>query len=344
MRRSSHHVILVLLSLTLTHCRLIQHQQQHRLQPYEGSRYGGGPDAEIESFMRQYNIRYPQQHVENSRNSVKDHPGLQYYYSYDDLPASLDSHGYGNPPHYENDHIQPETEHHLSSQPQDNIEHKDALEKEALEKVLMAHNQEKPKEQEPSIKQESPKIKVESRSSAGQVRANEVRGIGLPGALIQSDEDSRITHESSIADVYLLAVIAGCAVAAVSGLALTGVCWYRLHKRVKAASDVEYPAYGVTGPAKEKSGPPGDRKLAQSAQMYHYQHQKQQMIQASERLGPDQGGAGNGGGSEGESDEECEEGDYTVFECPGLATAGEMEVRNPLFNDQTPVATPATEK
>jgi len=47
---------------------------------------------------------------------------------------------------------------------------------------------------------------------------------------------------------------------------------------VKAASDVDYPAYGVTGPTKERLPSPGDRKLAQSAQMYHYQHQKQQMI------------------------------------------------------------------
>ena len=60
---------------------------------------------------------------------------------------------------------------------------------------------------------------------------------------------------------------------------------------MKATSDVEYPAYGVTGPAQPANGKegrhisgasPGDRKLAQSAQMYHYQHQKQQMI-ASER-------------------------------------------------------------
>ena len=59
----------------------------------------------------------------------------------------------------------------------------------------------------------------------------------------------------------------------------------RLHKKMKATSEVSYPAYGVTGPAGSppgKDGSPGDRKLAQSAQMYHYQHQKQQMI-ASER-------------------------------------------------------------
>ena len=47
---------------------------------------------------------------------------------------------------------------------------------------------------------------------------------------------------------------------------------------MKAASEAEYPAYGVTGPSKERASSPGDRKLAQSAQMYHYQHQKQQML------------------------------------------------------------------
>ena len=63
---------------------------------------------------------------------------------------------------------------------------------------------------------------------------------------------------------------------------------------MKEAGEVDYPAYGVTGPATTAAactkgpsigggaGSPGDRKLAQSAQMYHYQHQKQQMI-ASER-------------------------------------------------------------
>ena len=52
-----------------------------------------------------------------------------------------------------------------------------------------------------------------------------------------------------------------------------------MQKNAKATEDVEYPAYGVTGPGKEISPTSGgDRKLAQNAQMYHYQHQKQQMI------------------------------------------------------------------
>ena len=97
------------------------------------------------------------------------------------------------------------------------------------------------------------------------------------------------------------------------------VCLYCLYcslrRKSKAAADVEYPAYGVTGPNKDIS-PSGDRKLAQSAQMYHYQHQKQQIIAMENR----QAAEGSCGMSDVESDdEENEEGDYTVYECPGLA-------------------------
>lgn len=135
-------------------------------------------------------------------------------------------------------------------------------------------------------------------------------------------------------DFIFVAVISACSVAGLVGLIMAGVCWYKLHKRVKAASDVEYPAYGVTGPTKERLPSPGDRKLAQSAQMYHYQHQKQQMIAMEKANGEMKHDA-----SEDESEEENEEGDYTVYECPGLAPTGEMEVRNPLFTEdaQTPM-------
>jgi hypothetical protein len=59
------------------------------------------------------------------------------------------------------------------------------------------------------------------------------------------------------------------------------VCRYQ--RNAKAAEDVEYPAYGVTGNGRETSPTSADRKLAQNAQLYHYQHQKQQMI-AFDRL------------------------------------------------------------
>ncbi|XP_014099693.2 uncharacterized protein [Bactrocera oleae] len=138
--------------------------------------------------------------------------------------------------------------------------------------------------------------------------------------------------------MYLVALIAGVSAAVTVGLIALGIAWYTLRRKSKAAADVEYPAYGVTGPNKDIS-PSGDRKLAQSAQMYHYQHQKQQIIAMENR----QAAEGSCGMSDVESDdEENEEGDYTVYECPGLAPPmGEMEVKNPLFIDETPV-TPST--
>jgi hypothetical protein len=52
----------------------------------------------------------------------------------------------------------------------------------------------------------------------------------------------------------------------------------RYQKNAKASEDVEYPAYGVTGSGRDTSPTSADRKLAQNAQLYHYQHQKQQMM------------------------------------------------------------------
>ncbi|XP_034938144.1 protein cab-1 [Chelonus insularis] len=135
-------------------------------------------------------------------------------------------------------------------------------------------------------------------------------------------------------DVYFIAIVAGCSAAAMFALVLIGLTWCRLQRGAKAAADIEYPAYGVTGPNKDIL-PSGDQRLAHSAQMYHFQHQKQQIIAMEKTAARDPGSV-----SEVESDEENEEGDYTVYECPGLAPAGEMEVKNPLFHDDPTPATP----
>ncbi|RXM95388.1 Neural proliferation differentiation and control protein 1, partial [Acipenser ruthenus] len=67
------------------------------------------------------------------------------------------------------------------------------------------------------------------------------------------------------------------------------------------------------------SSQPGDKKLAQSAQMYHYQHQKQQMLSMEKhKEEPKEPGSGA------TSDEENEDGDFTVYECPGLAPVSGM--------------------
>ncbi|KAJ8737198.1 hypothetical protein PYW07_000469 [Mythimna separata] len=142
--------------------------------------------------------------------------------------------------------------------------------------------------------------------------------------------ESTADPADSIYGIALIAAVGTALTMAIIGFAFG---WYTLSKKAKAAADVDYPAYGVTGPNIDTSG---DRKLAHSAHMYHYQHQKQQII-AMERNGCEHR---NGSVSDPESEEENEEGDYTVYECPGFATTGEMEVKNPLFSEDPTPATP----
>jgi len=145
---------------------------------------------------------------------------------------------------------------------------------------------------------------------------------------------ARAVEDERINDIYfttIVGVVSGLAVFVIVG---AGFLYHRAWKNAKAAEDVEYPAYGVTGPGKDTSPTSGgDRKLAQNAQLYHYQHQKQQMM-AFDNDNNSRSNGGNASDNESDGDE-----DYTVFECPGLAPTGEMEVRNPMFDDEvTPKA------
>ncbi|XP_066569366.1 neural proliferation differentiation and control protein 1a isoform X2 [Amia ocellicauda] len=131
-------------------------------------------------------------------------------------------------------------------------------------------------------------------------------------------------------DTLLIIMIAVCILVGTAALIVAGICWVRLQKEVRLAQKVDYPAFGVMGPNSFDSTSPGDKKLAHSAQMYHYQHQKQQMLSMEKHTDepkvPDSGTT---------TDEENEDGDFTVYECPGLAPTGEMEVKNPLFDDSS---------
>jgi len=66
-----------------------------------------------------------------------------------------------------------------------------------------------------------------------------------------------------------------------------GVCVRSMSKQSKAASEVDYTPYSSNGQYESTASKCvvglNDRKLAHSAQMFHYQHQKQQMLEL-ERL------------------------------------------------------------
>ncbi|XP_074747535.1 neural proliferation differentiation and control protein 1 [Strix uralensis] len=130
-------------------------------------------------------------------------------------------------------------------------------------------------------------------------------------------------------DDMVLGLIVVCTVAGISALIVAAVCWCRLQKEVRLAQKADYSTQRAASPLPYDKISPGDKTLAQSAQMYHYQHQKQQMLSMEKHKEepklPDSAS----------SDEENEDGDFTVYECPGLAPTGEMEVRNPLFDDSS---------
>ncbi|XP_053212156.1 protein cab-1-like [Panonychus citri] len=191
------------------------------------------------------------------------------------------------------------------------------------------------------------------------------RTSSLASARIHTDS------EDSVENLFFVGSVIGVTFVGIFLVVATGYFVHRINIQRRAAADVEYPAYGVVGPGaslKEKESlssvkstsgtskgasgsgtvggpgslsPSGDRRLAQSAQMYHYHHQKQQMI-SSDKLATEAGGQHPSTSEVDSEEEENEEGDYTVYECPGLASTGELEVKNPLFQDDiTPISSPS---
>ncbi|XP_008840116.1 neural proliferation differentiation and control protein 1 isoform X2 [Nannospalax galili] len=123
----------------------------------------------------------------------------------------------------------------------------------------------------------------------------------------------------------LVLILAFC-MAGTAALAVAALCWCRLQREIRLTQKADYTtAKAPTLPTTPRISP-GDQRLAHSAEMYHYQHQRQQMLCLERHKEPPKEL------ESASSDEENEDGDFTVYECPGLAPTGEMEVRNPLFD------------
>uniref|UniRef100_A0A2K6F101 Neural proliferation, differentiation and control 1 n=1 Tax=Propithecus coquereli TaxID=379532 RepID=A0A2K6F101_PROCO len=134
-------------------------------------------------------------------------------------------------------------------------------------------------------------------------------------------------------DGFALVLIVAFCVAGAAALAVAAVCWCRLQHEIRLTQKADYAAAKAPGAPAEPRISPGDQRLAHSAEMYHYQHQRQQMLCLERHKEPKELDSAS-------SDEENEDGDFTVYECPGLAPTGEMEVRNPLFDHASLSAPP----
>ncbi|XP_030005414.1 neural proliferation differentiation and control protein 1a isoform X2 [Sphaeramia orbicularis] len=169
-------------------------------------------------------------------------------------------------------------------------------------------------------------------SGAAGVTAHPKTQTHQPAATRTEDRAGPIVVPAHRDDTIIVIIVSVCVVAGTVAVILATICFVKLQRESRLAQKVDYPGYGGAGaPAAKANGPSmGDKTLAQSAQMYHYQHQKQQMLsmgkQKPEQKVPD---------TDVTSDEEEVGGDFTVYECPGLAPTGEMEVKNPLFDDST---------
>ncbi|XP_034054060.1 neural proliferation differentiation and control protein 1a isoform X2 [Gymnodraco acuticeps] len=152
-----------------------------------------------------------------------------------------------------------------------------------------------------------------------------------PGVSGVQGRTGPIAVPASKHDKFIVIIISLCVAVGSVAVILATVCHVKLQKESRLAQKVDYPAFrgGMSLPAPSANGSSmGDKNLAQNAQMYHYQHQKQQMLSMGNNK-PEQKTVD----TEVTSDEEEVGGDFTVYECPGLAPTGEMEVKNPLFDD-----------
>jgi hypothetical protein len=74
--------------------------------------------------------------------------------------------------------------------------------------------------------------------------------------------------------------------------------------------------------------PVGDDALAKAAHLHHYEQTKQKIIGSDNGINDDQ--------SDKSDDEDLEEHNFSIYECPGLAMSGDIEVKNPNFEQQHP--------
>ncbi|KAJ0057116.1 hypothetical protein NL108_002047 [Boleophthalmus pectinirostris] len=144
--------------------------------------------------------------------------------------------------------------------------------------------------------------------------------------------DPVVVTPAARGDQIIIIMISLSVVVGTVAVILAAVCAVKLKRDSRLTEKVDYPAFGgaTVAPVNVNGPAPLDHTLAHNAQMFHYQHQKQQMLSMGKQK-PEAKAVD----TDVTSDEEEVGGDFTVYECPGLAPTGEMEVKNPLFDDST---------
>ncbi|KAG8448663.1 hypothetical protein GDO86_015659 [Hymenochirus boettgeri] len=118
----------------------------------------------------------------------------------------------------------------------------------------------------------------------------------------------------SINHTFSLTLTVICSLTGVSGILVAALCWYRLQNEVQLAQKLSHTTY--------KDNP--KHIYHRTAQNSHYARQCQiEKAQERSQMKPCH---------QLSTDSEPDVDDFTIYECPGLAPTGEMEVHNPLFD------------
>uniref|UniRef100_A0A803JID0 Neural proliferation, differentiation and control, 1, gene 2 n=1 Tax=Xenopus tropicalis TaxID=8364 RepID=A0A803JID0_XENTR len=137
-----------------------------------------------------------------------------------------------------------------------------------------------------------------------------------------SGQNSRVSRrKKSMNQNFSLTLIVICSLTGVSGIVVVALCWYRLQKEVQLAQKT---AYATCADRRQHICNRSAGHISHYIQQY--QNKKQQLqAQESSRssLQPYR---------QLSTDSEPDTDDFTIYECPGLAPTGEMEVHNPLFD------------
>ncbi|KAM3728353.1 Protein cab-1 [Dirofilaria immitis] len=140
-------------------------------------------------------------------------------------------------------------------------------------------------------------------------------------------QQSNLTPPLHIANFLTLAVATICMLAVVIGIATGSFYFFKVRSQKASVDNYDF-TYAPTGPGKSKKKKGGDEGLAYKAQLHHYHQAKQKIISGENGVVtlPDVYES---------SETSDDENNFSVYECPGLAPTGDIEVQNPNFISQS---------
>jgi len=158
-----------------------------------------------------------------------------------------------------------------------------------------------------------------------------------PASDISGPSGSNYLYYSSNNVMFIVGMTV-CSVFVVAGVVGGAYHINNIRKQRNEAFD-DFTRYSPAGPGRDMlrrgrgfAGSPvtelGDDSLAKAAHLHHYQQTKQKII------GSDNGIADHDQDGSDEENEDLEEHNFSIYECPGLAMSGDIEVKNPNFDAQ----------